>query len=280
MDGRYGLTAAMALLVTGLLPASAADLTSARVTQTVNQVKISNARGGNVRAAKSGTTFRIPELLRTGPASRAELVSPDKTVTRVGSNTVFSFKQGKRGINLQQGCVLFHSPSGQGGGEIQTVAASAGVTGTTIIVSATRDGGFKLLVMEGNGYVTLGGRRSRIPAGHLTFITPGSNRLETYEYRLSAQVRGAALLQGFNNSGGAVQPFMNEIKKQVAIQEEEIEEGEKEDTGLLVSEYRQQMRLREWDTRIVDQNSRSAFFEAMMMRETSSSSSYPYSTSF
>ncbi|MEM1059742.1 MAG: FecR family protein [Verrucomicrobiota bacterium] len=233
----------------------------ARVTQVFNQVDISNAQGGNVRKANAGATFAIPELLRTGPNSRAELIAPDKTVTRVGSNTVFSFKQGKRGINLEQGSVLFHSPTGKGGGEVKTASATASVLGTTIIVAATSNGGFKFMVLEGLGEVIMPNGSSRqIDAGNLTFIMPGggTNQLQIFEFRLSAQTANSLLIQGFNNESGPIQSFLSKVEQQTQEQEEQIAEGSKEGTNLKIGDAIGD------DILITDQGSRSALFEEIV----------------
>ncbi len=68
---------------------------------------------------------------------------------RVGANAVFSFGKDSRTLNLERGSLLLHSPTGKGGGSIVTNSATASVVGTTIIVTATSNGGFKLLVLEG-----------------------------------------------------------------------------------------------------------------------------------
>ena len=43
----------------------------------------------------------MPDILKTGPQSRAELVAEDETVTRVGANTIFSFDPASRTIDLR-----------------------------------------------------------------------------------------------------------------------------------------------------------------------------------
>ncbi len=257
------------LLALGILLAlpgtlSADPLTRAKVTQTVNDVKISSASGANARPAKAGSSFAIPELLRTGANSRAELIAPDKTVTRVGSNTVFSFKKNQRGINLQQGSVLFHSPTGKGGGEVKTASATASVLGTTIIVAATSNGGFKFMVLEGLGKVIMpNGSEREIQAGNLTFIMPGANNIpQVFEFRLAAQTAGSALINGFNNAGGPVQSFLKKVQAQTEAQEKEIASGSKEGTSLKIGDT-----LNETDIEIVDADSRSAFFEGIILAD-------------
>ena len=84
----------------------AVDLKQAKVTQVVNDVQIISAANQNAKAAAVNELFTMPDLLRTGPASRAELVAADETITRVGANTIFSFDPESRTINLKQGSRL------------------------------------------------------------------------------------------------------------------------------------------------------------------------------
>src|ERR1044071_6615627 len=124
------------LLTAGcLLPAfssRAIDLKQSKFTQVVNDVQIISGADKSAKAASLNDLFKVPDILRTGPNSRAELIAEDQTITRVGANTVFSFDPAKRTIDLEKGSVLFHSPTGKGGGTIQTGSATASVLGTTI----------------------------------------------------------------------------------------------------------------------------------------------------
>jgi FecR protein len=73
--------------------------------------------------------------LKTGGDSRAELEFPDLTITRVGSNALFRFVAGTREIILDGGTMLFSSPKGAGGGQVQAGAITAAVTGSDFLVS-------------------------------------------------------------------------------------------------------------------------------------------------
>ena len=216
------------------LASRAVDLREATFTQVVNSVTVTNPQGGGLRPAQVNTKFATPEVIRTGANSRAELTAADQTVTRVGANTIFSFKPEGRGINLQQGSVLFNSPTGRGGGTIQTAAATASVLGTTIIVSCTSNGGFKLLVLEGKAKATLqNGRDFILKAGQMSFITPNMTQApQVFEFRLGKQNDGSNLLKGFTKPLPAEDKVKNEKEKQ----EQQIAKGEKTDTGFMVGD--------------------------------------------
>src|SRR4051794_25155734 len=97
----------------------AASLTESTFTEIIKDVNVVPAATKTAAPAQMNELVKAPDLVRTGPASRAELTAPDQTLTRIGANTVFSFEPTGRNLNLQQGSVLFHSPAGKGGGSIR-----------------------------------------------------------------------------------------------------------------------------------------------------------------
>src|ERR1039457_6432268 len=154
------------------------DLKQSKLTQVVNDVQIISAAAQKQKAAAVNDLFAMPDILRTGTASRAELVAQDETVTRVGANTIFSFDPANRTIDLKQGSLLFHAPHGKGGGTIHTGSATASVLGTTLIIVATESGGFKIIDLEGEVEVAfLNGLKQTLDAGQMTFVLPGANQL-------------------------------------------------------------------------------------------------------
>lgn len=221
------------LLAASCVCVGAADLKESKFTQVVNDVKIISTADNAQKAAQVDATFKVPDVLRTGPASRAELVAEDRTITRVGANTIFSFDQANRSIKLEKGSLLFNSPRGKGGGSIHTAAATAAVIGTTIIVTATPDGGFKVLTLEGRANVNYSsGVRQRLDAGQMTFVLPGSRPGPVVMFRLDQQVGNSTLVKGFTKP----LPGQPKIEAAVSKQEKEIESGRVEDTGLLVGD--------------------------------------------
>jgi len=183
---------------------------------------------------KVNDLFGVPEILITGDASRAEMLASDGTVTRVGANTVFHFSANQREVNIEKGTLLFHSPTGKGGGVIKATGATAAVIGTSIIVSATKNGGFKLLVLEGKAKATLpNGKSVGIGAGQLTFVMPGSREFgPVVNFRLRDQVAGSNLVKGFK------QPLASlpKIAEAVATQEQKIATGRIEVSSFLVND--------------------------------------------
>ena len=78
---------------------------------------------------------------------------PDLTITRVGSNALFRFFAGGRDMTLDGGTMLFSSPKGAGGGQVQAGAITAAVTGTDFLVSyvkgpAAKGGSVKVICLS------------------------------------------------------------------------------------------------------------------------------------
>ncbi|NBV21563.1 MAG: hypothetical protein EBS05_06520 [Proteobacteria bacterium] len=209
-----------------------ADLSQSTFSQVVKDVKVVSRANETTSTAKVNDLFKSPDLIRTGADSLAELIADDKTITRVGANTVFSFEKAGRAINLEQGSVLFHSPKGKGGGTIRSKGASAAVLGTTIVVTATEGGGFKAILLEGKGQITLPNGDFRVlTAGQVTFVLPGSRTFgPTLNINLGKLVESSRLVQGFEKELPSKPIIQVEIERQNTL----ITTGQAQDTKLLV----------------------------------------------
>ncbi len=208
------------------------NFTKLRFTEVIENVTVLEARSEKSKPATLNSVLNVPDRVATGPNSRAELLAPDGTVTRVGANTVFSFSAEKREVNLQKGSVLFHSPTGKGGGIIRTNGAQAAVMGTTLIVTATSGGGFKLLVLEGKAKATLAnGSSVDVTAGQLTLVEPDRPTFgPVLNFRLKEQVAGSALLKGFQTPVASEKKVLSSVERQ----ERMIEKGRAEPTRFRV----------------------------------------------
>lgn len=212
------------------VPALAAPLTESTFTEVVKDVNVVAASTKAAQPANLNEIVHAPDLVRTGPASRAELTAPDQTITRIGANTVFSFEPSGREINLEKGNVLFHSPAGKGGGSIRSGGAAAAVLGTTLIVSSTGSGGFKVILLEGHGTVTLpNGRSTTLHAGQLVFVLPGQTHFgSVLEINLGRLVAGSLLVNGFSHPLSSLGLIQNAID----LQNKELQKGGLKDTGV------------------------------------------------
>ncbi len=229
------------ILLCGLLGAStalldAASLTQSTFTEVIHDVNVVTIPAKTAAPAKVNELFQSPNLVRTGADSRAELTAPDQTLTRIGANTVFSFEPAGRDINLEQGSILFHSPHGKGGGTIKSGGASAAVLGTTLIVATTPvtspadKNGFKVIILEGKGRVTLGnGKHRTLKAGQMVFVLPGQGSFSpVLDINLSKLVGGSNLVKGF----GTPLPSLALIAAAIQQQQKDIAHGRAQDTGI------------------------------------------------
>ena len=223
------------VLIGFVFPLCAAPLDKHTFTSVINDVSVIPASSSVASPAHTNETFKSSDFVRTGPDSRAELTAPDNTVTRVGANTVFSFEPATRTLRLEQGNVLFHPPKGAGGGTIISGGASAAVLGTTLIVSATKDGGFKVIMLEGKGTITLpNGNSVTLHAGQMVFILPGGTAFSTVlDINLGKLVAGSQLVIGFPDQLSS----MSLINAAIEQQNAQIASGGATDTGVSADDY-------------------------------------------
>jgi hypothetical protein len=116
------------------LAADGLPYSSATVTRVENHVSIGQT-GGSERPAMLHDVVQADTYLFTQDESRAELQFPDRSIVRVGQNTVFSFAAQSRTLSLEKGAMLFYVPPGSGGGNIKTPSLTAAITGTVAKVS-------------------------------------------------------------------------------------------------------------------------------------------------
>jgi hypothetical protein len=212
--------------------AAGAPLTESKFIEVVGSVQVVGPSGA-VRNAKAGDVFKAPDSIQTGANSRAELVAEDKTVTRVGSNTAFSFAGAGREVNLKKGSLLFHSPTGKGGGTVKSEGATAAVLGTTLAVSATTSGGFKVMTLEGKASVQQAGAPAvSLGAGQMTFATPGQPLSQPLNFSVSGTAGGSKLVNGFSQQLAS----MPKIEAAIARQQAELEKGGLVATGLFIGD--------------------------------------------
>ncbi len=130
--------------------AGAAELRAARVTKIINDVKLLPGQAA-ARAATVNEELGTGTAVRTGVESRTELTFSDLTITRLGANTIFSFNEGARQIELGGGAVLVQVPRGGAEAKVATAAVTAAITGGTALFESNKGFPTKLLMLEGIG---------------------------------------------------------------------------------------------------------------------------------
>ena len=126
----------------------AAQLKEATVTQIIREVQLLPPQTAP-RPAVVNDSVRDGIAVRTGVDSRTELTFTDQTITRLGANTIFSFNEGTRNMELGGGAMLLYVPKGVGGAKITTAAVTAAISGTTILLEYHPNAYIKIISLEG-----------------------------------------------------------------------------------------------------------------------------------
>lgn len=178
----------------------AAVMKEARVTQVVKDVKLLSSQA-EPRPASLSDTVRGDTAIRTGAESRAELTFGDLTIARLGANTIFSFNEGSRTVDLGNGAILLRVPKGSGGAKIQTAAVTAAITGTTVIVEYHPKSYAKYLVLEGTMRIYLKGITGEsilLNPGQMLIVKPNATRLpQPVDFDLARLLQTSLFIRGF-----------------------------------------------------------------------------------
>ena len=150
----------------------AAQLKEARISQVIKDVKLLPAQAAP-RPAAVRDEVRDGTAVRTGVDSRAELTFTDQTLARLGANTIFSFREGTRNLELSGGAMLLRVPKDAGGAQINTAAVTAAITGTTIMLEYHPNAYIKFIVLEGTGRMF---RKDHIGESVLIHAGPDADR--------------------------------------------------------------------------------------------------------
>ncbi|MBX7209234.1 MAG: FecR family protein [Verrucomicrobiaceae bacterium] len=143
---RFSILSALALL--SAAHSQGASLKQAEFTRVINDVRVMPIQQ-QPAAAKVGDKISGQTGVSTGVASRAELQFPDKTLTRIGANTVFRLDRADRTVDLEKGVMLLQVPKQIGGARVRAAAFTAAVTGTTVMFEYEPGGTVKIIVLEG-----------------------------------------------------------------------------------------------------------------------------------
>jgi hypothetical protein len=211
------LVAPIALaLMTWLLPsqAIALDFSQARVTQVVQDVKVVPS-GSAARAATVNETVNQGSAVQTGTQSRSELTFQDKTITRLGENTIFTVGQGARTVELGSGQFLLYVPKKAGGAKVKMGSVTAAITGTTVMGHVYDSGIVDFTVLEGSACMHLDkfGQTMFVSAGQRVTYDPMLQRFDNpVDVDIQDQLSNP-LVSGFSQL-----PSYSLIQDEIAIQ--------------------------------------------------------------
>src|SRR6266699_2254933 len=170
----------------------------ARVTQAIRNVQLL-AVNAAPRPASVNANVRPGTAVRTGSDSRAELAFTDRTLTRLGANSVLSFGEG--GFDLANGSILLYLPKGSGGARINTAVATAVGSSFTAMVEYHPKSWTKFIILEGRGNVLLKrhpGETRALRAGQMIMVRAGATKLpEPQDIDLSELIKTSLLIAKF-----------------------------------------------------------------------------------
>jgi hypothetical protein len=231
------------VLATGYLlfstPVFAGQLTDARVTKIVRDVKVVDPAAGT-RPASLNDLIRDQIGVATGIKSRSELLFQDNTLTRLGPETYFSFNSGTRDLTLDRGTMLLQVPKGLGGAKIHTAAVTASITGTTIMMEYVPNRDIKVLVLEGNLRLSINGRIGDsllLQPGKMVIMPPNAKRIpDPVTVDLKKVVLTSTLVNMGNGKNGKAAPLpsMGLIAKEVGQQERDQRNHKITPTNLVI----------------------------------------------
>ena len=193
-----GIFFALAIAI-GLTPFTmAAGKNEARVTQAIHNVQLV-APDAAPRLASLNDNVRAGTAVRTGSDSRAELAFTDRTLARLGANSVLSFGEGE--FDLANGSILLYLPKSSGGGRINTAVATAAGASFTAMAEYRQKSWVKYIVLEGHATVSLKhhpGETRALSSGQMIMVRLGTTKLpEPQELDLSELIKTSLLVTGF-----------------------------------------------------------------------------------
>ena len=199
---RSVLRAGLVLLFSSaaILLLAAAQRKEARVTQVVRDVKLLPPHVAP-RPAHLNDNVMDGSAVHTGADSRAELTFADLTITRVGANSIFSFDQDGRNVNVESGAILLRMPKASSGTRIRSSTLTVGITGTTVMFESRPGNYSKLIVLEGNSQAWLTKhpeKKITVHAGQMLVVKAGATQVpEPVDIDEGLVLRTAVLITEF-----------------------------------------------------------------------------------
>jgi hypothetical protein len=182
----------------GVAPFVTADqLQQAHVSQVIQDVRLMEAHGAPHPAVVNAKVTQGMGV-RTGVESRAELTFTDLTLTRLGANTIFSFKQGTREVDLTSGAVLLQVPPKAPAVKVNTSAVTAAVTGGTALFATGPP--TKFMVLEGIGTFYPTGhpeRAATVNGGEMMTMTADGRMTKPEKFDVKQVLKTSRLIKDF-----------------------------------------------------------------------------------
>ena len=174
----------------------------ATVTESVNDVSHGHSQSTASDPAPTGTQLHDGEYIKTGSSSRAELQFSNKTISRLGANTIFNYSASANQVDLQAGTILFSKPKDGQQLNIKTEAVTAAIVGTTGFLQVQHHNGHTTTLfglIEGHANVTAGGNDPEIGPGQIFVFTPGAPP-QIFSFNVPLFLKTSLLYKGFHGT--------------------------------------------------------------------------------
>jgi hypothetical protein len=165
--------------------------TDSHVTQIRRLVNTGTIQIGRKSERRTQVKDRVApsEYVLTGTGALAELQFNDRSILRVGQNTVFTYAPGSRNARLDQGSVLYHDLDADAQTEVRTPLLTCAIEGCLFVVQTFGPiGAFYLF----DGDATVNGRK--LKPGDCLIVDRGNVRVFRFD-RLLALRTGALFVQ-------------------------------------------------------------------------------------
>ncbi|HEV3273032.1 MAG TPA: FecR domain-containing protein [Candidatus Methylacidiphilales bacterium] len=196
---------------------------AAKVTEAVNDVEHGSKESATTPVT-TGTRVHDGEYIETGVKSRAELLLPTTSITRLGANTVFNYSVDSNTVDLQAGTILFCKPKDARRLNIKTEAVTAGIVGTTGFVSVHTDKAHQTTyifgLVEGHATATAGGKNFPVGPGDVLEFRPGMKGV-VFAFDVPRFVKSSPLFTRFHGH----LPTQSEIDRELARYEDDVDRG-------------------------------------------------------
>jgi mannose-6-phosphate isomerase-like protein (cupin superfamily) len=190
----------------------------ARVTQVIKDVRLL-ASGASPRPASLNDSVRTGTAVRTGRDSRTELTFTDRTLARLGANSIFTFTEGAKNFDLSGGAMLLSVPEQSGPAQVKVGAATAAISGFAAMFEHHARSWSKFIVLHGRGTISFKGISTgpcRLHAGQMVVWPPHPVRCpEVLNVDLSKVLQGK-LIAGFSRPLPEIDLILAEIEDQKA----------------------------------------------------------------
>jgi mannose-6-phosphate isomerase-like protein (cupin superfamily) len=193
-----GILFAFTVAITPTSFTKAAERNEARVAQAIHNVQLLAPHAGP-RPASINDNVRQGTAVRTGSDSRAELAFTDRTLARLGANSLLSFGEGE--FDFANGSILLYLPKRSGSARINTAVATAAGSSFTAMAEYRPKSWIKFIVLEGRGSVSLKhhpGEARSLRAGQMIIVRVGATKLrEPQDIDLFKLIKTSLLIAKF-----------------------------------------------------------------------------------